>query len=99
MILIINPLLEIPEKSRKTGIQYLIVNVLQMQVLGFLSNTFCLLLMPGLLGVEVGECLEMGVESWLLDPVPLAERRHRAGEKGEMEGVRQKDGGRRGSTD
>lgn len=63
-----------------------------MQVLGFLSDTFCLLLMPGLLGVEVGECLEMGVESWLLDPVPLAERRHSAGEKGEMEGVRQKDG-------
>lgn len=69
------------------------VNVLQMQIMDFLSYTFCLLLMPGLLGVEVGECLEMGVESWLLDPVPLAERRHRAGEKGEMEGVRQKDGG------
>lgn len=33
--------------------------------------------------MEVGECLEMGVESWLLDPVPLAERRHRAGEKGD----------------
>lgn len=33
--------------------------------------------MPGLLGVEVGECLEMGVESWLLDPVPLAERGER----------------------
>lgn len=26
------------------------------------------------MGVEVGECLEIGVESWLLEPVPLAER-------------------------
>lgn len=46
-------------------------------------GTFCLLLRPGLLGVEVGECLEIGVESWLLEPVPLAERAHRAGEGGE----------------
>lgn len=38
------------------------------------SATFCLLVRPGLFGVEVGECLEMGVESWLLEPVPLAER-------------------------
>lgn len=37
-------------------------------------GTFCLLLSPGLVGVEVGECLEIGVESWLLEPVPLAER-------------------------
>lgn len=28
----------------------------------------------------MGECLEIGVESWLLEPVPLAERGHRAGE-------------------
>lgn len=53
-----------------------IVNVWQNEELE-LSSTFCLLLMPGLLGVEVGECLEMGVESWLLDPVPLAERGER----------------------
>lgn len=46
-----------------------------------MSGTFCLLLRPGLLGVEVGECLEIGVESWLLEPVPLAERRHRAEER------------------
>lgn len=65
------------------------------------SATFCLLVRPGLFGVEVGECLEMGVESWLLEPVPLAERRRRAGrqkegkdggarrEKGEREEVKQ----------
>lgn len=46
-------------------------------------GTFCLLLRPGLLGVEVGECLEIGVESWLLEPVPLAERAHRAEKRGE----------------
>lgn len=44
-------------------------------------GTFCLLLRPGLVGVEVGECLEIGVESWLLEPVPLAERAHGAGGK------------------
>lgn len=37
-------------------------------------GTFCLLLRPGLVGVEVGECLEIGVDSWLLEPVPLAGR-------------------------
>lgn len=61
-------------------------------------GTFCLLLRPGLVGVEVGECLEIGVESWLLEPVPLAERAHSAekrreekeGETGEEEGRRRK---------
>lgn len=58
------------------------------------SDTFCLLLRPGLLGLEVGECLEIGVESWLLEPVPLAERGPRAkdeeikqGGKGGWDGV------------
>ena len=41
-------------------------------------GTFCLLFRPGLVGVEVGECLEIGVESWLLEPVPLAEVASRA---------------------
>lgn len=47
-----------------------------------------MLLRPGLLGVEVGECLEIGVESWLLEPVPLAER-------GEDGGTRQEEEKRR----
>lgn len=44
--------------------------------------TLCLRRLPGLVGVEMGDCLEMGVESWLLDAVPLAE------DKGEREGNR-----------
>lgn len=46
------------------------------------QGTFCLLLRPGLFGVEVGECLEIGVESWLLEPVPLAEGGRRGEERG-----------------
>lgn len=53
------------------------------------SATFCLLFRPGLFGVEVGECLEMGVESWLLEPVPLAEKAEVGG------GVRRRKGGER----
>lgn len=46
------------------------------------QGTFCLLLRPGLFGVEVWECLEIGVESWLLEPVPLAEGGRRGEERG-----------------
>ena len=42
-----------------------------------------MLLRPGLFGVEVGECLEIGVESWLLEPVPLAEERRGEERRGE----------------
>ena len=52
------------------------------------QGTFCLLLRPGLFGVEVGECLEIGVESWLLEPVPLAEER-----RGEERGGEGRGGG------
>lgn len=37
-------------------------------------GTFCWVPSAGLVGVEVGECFETGVEIWLLEPVPLAER-------------------------
>lgn len=58
------------------------------------AGTFCLLLRPGLLGVEVGECLEIGVESWLLEPVPLAERAQGEGEERgeERRGEREENG-------
>lgn len=40
---------------------------------------------PGLVGVEVGECF-IGVEIWLLEPVPLAAREQESAQKGQREG-------------
>lgn len=48
------------------------------------------------MGVEVGECLETGVDSWLLaEPVPLAERAHRSEEK---QGAMGDEGGKQGEA-
>lgn len=45
-------------------------------------NTLCFRRLPGLVGVEMGDCLDLGVESWLLE-VPFASPRQekRKGEK------------------
>lgn len=44
----------------------------------------------------MGECLEIGVESWLLEPVPLAERAHSAEKRGEeKEGATGEEEGKR----
>lgn len=60
---------------------------------GGVPGTFCLLLRPGLLGLEVGECLEIGVESWLLEPVPLAARAQTsAARRGKEGGIREEEG-------
>lgn len=37
-------------------------------------NTLCFRRLPGLVGVEMGDCLDLGVESWLLE-VPFASPR------------------------
>lgn len=38
----------------------------------------------------MGECLEIGVESWLLEPVPLAETAHRR--EGKRDGLGRETG-------
>lgn len=60
-------------------------------------NTLCLRRLPGLVGVEMGDCLDLGVDSWLLE-VPFAGRKQdtswKSGKQGggafsfwEMEGL------------